>query len=531
MKVTVNKTCATVSGAEMLTSGMVGKTIGVEFSADWLGLIKIAVFTNGAVTRDVLNPDGTIIIPWEVLEHPNKRVSVGFYGYKMENGEKVLAIPTIWAELGAVRAGADPSGDPSAEPSPTVAEQLQSDVNDLDERVTELEEHGGGGGTSDHSQLTNRDAANQHPMSAITGLENALDGKGTYSKPSGGIPKTDLASAVQSSLSKADSALQEHQNIYELDTLPNAPDDFYVPVAEAPDGDNKRLSFDSLKVKLKTYFDTLYNKVTKTSDLTNDSGYITDAPSDSKEYARKNGAWAEVVGGGGGTWGSITGTLSNQTDLKNALDSKLNASEIKVDPNNLVYKIGSSFIAADYDGDGRSISSTYAKKTELSNYAEADKVVPLVLGDLDGNHTIADSDYIPLAEAPDGDAQKVNVGTFKQYINNGMASQSDLDDYVLKTQLITSQIDLSPTDAYEQDYNTQKDVNNHLHSKEAEWDAKLDASDLTDYALKTDLDNLQPKTIADTAGYFTTDTVEGALAEIGAELAGVNTLLGSGVIT
>ena len=33
-------------------------------------------------------------------------------------------------------------------------------------------------------------------------------GKGTYSKPSGGIPKTDLASAVQTSLGLADSALQ-----------------------------------------------------------------------------------------------------------------------------------------------------------------------------------------------------------------------------------------------------------------------------------------------------------------------------------
>ena len=29
---------------------------------------------------------------------------------------------------------------------------------------------------------------------------------GTYSKPSGGIPKTDLASAVQTSLGKADTA-------------------------------------------------------------------------------------------------------------------------------------------------------------------------------------------------------------------------------------------------------------------------------------------------------------------------------------
>ena len=37
-----------------------------------------------------------------------------------------------------------------------------------------------------------------------------------YDKPSGGIPKTDLASDVQTSLGKADSALQSHQNIYAL---------------------------------------------------------------------------------------------------------------------------------------------------------------------------------------------------------------------------------------------------------------------------------------------------------------------------
>ena len=42
---------------------------------------------------------------------------------------------------------------------------------------------------------------------------------------------------------------------------------------------------------------------------------------------------------------------------------------------------------------------------------------------------------------------------------------------------------------------------------------------------------LQTKAITDTGGYYTTDTVEGALQEIGAELAGVNTLIGSGVIT
>ena len=43
---------------------------------------------------------------------------------------------------------------------------------------------------------------------AIIQNEEDIATKGTYSKPSGGIPKTDMASAVQTSLGKADTALQ-----------------------------------------------------------------------------------------------------------------------------------------------------------------------------------------------------------------------------------------------------------------------------------------------------------------------------------
>lgn len=46
-----------------------------------------------------------------------------------------------------------------------------------------------------------------------TGEKYTWNNKGSYSKPSGGIPKTDLASDVQTSLGKADSALQTHQDI------------------------------------------------------------------------------------------------------------------------------------------------------------------------------------------------------------------------------------------------------------------------------------------------------------------------------
>lgn len=46
----------------------------------------------------------------------------------------------------------------------------------------------------------------------VSELEND-DGYGTYTKPTTGIPKSDLASGVQASLGKADTALQKHQDI------------------------------------------------------------------------------------------------------------------------------------------------------------------------------------------------------------------------------------------------------------------------------------------------------------------------------
>lgn len=65
-----------------------------------------------------------------------------------------------------------------------------------------------------YSDLTNKPTI----PSAVT--ESTVSGwgftknTGTYSKPSGGIPKTDLASSVQTSLGKADTALQSYTEQY-----------------------------------------------------------------------------------------------------------------------------------------------------------------------------------------------------------------------------------------------------------------------------------------------------------------------------
>lgn len=55
---------------------------------------------------------------------------------------------------------------------------------------------------------------------------------------------------------------------------------------------------------------------------------IVDSGSGAEEYWFENGVedgdlTAKSTGGGGATWGTITGTLSNQTDLNNALDGKV----------------------------------------------------------------------------------------------------------------------------------------------------------------------------------------------------------------
>lgn len=57
-------------------------------------------------------------------------------------------------------------------------------------------------------------------VSTYDGYATTIAGKGTYSKPSGGIPKTDLANAVQTSLGKADSSIQ---SIY-IGTIQQSPD-------------------------------------------------------------------------------------------------------------------------------------------------------------------------------------------------------------------------------------------------------------------------------------------------------------------
>lgn len=75
-------------------------------------------------------------------------------------------------------------------------------MNDIQDAIVALESEGGSGVTSVNGKK------------GVVVLTASDIGAGTYSKPSGGIPKTDLASAVQTSLGKADTALQSVPSSY-----------------------------------------------------------------------------------------------------------------------------------------------------------------------------------------------------------------------------------------------------------------------------------------------------------------------------
>ena len=114
---------------EILTSGMVGKEVKLEFSRDWEGMSKTAVFRAGTVTRIVTGIKDAAVIPAEVLARPLQRLYVGVYGVSADGS----VTPTIRAEGPDILPGVEPSADRTAEPELPVWAQL-------DQRLKKLEE-------------------------------------------------------------------------------------------------------------------------------------------------------------------------------------------------------------------------------------------------------------------------------------------------------------------------------------------------------------------------------------------------------
>lgn len=122
-KLYANKTQLTVRQREPITSGSVNVyTALFEFSDDWTGMDRVAVFQGaaGAPVSVLLDKTGICTVPWEVLTKPYVQLKAGVYG--TIGGEVVL--PTIWASLGTILEGVP--GDSKPTPTPALWEQALS---------------------------------------------------------------------------------------------------------------------------------------------------------------------------------------------------------------------------------------------------------------------------------------------------------------------------------------------------------------------------------------------------------------------
>ena len=133
IKVEVHSTRAVIREQVPLTVGLRGAKVRFAFGADWTDLIKTAVFRQGEKTVAVADIGEEVTIPWEVLTLPGVPVQIGVYGI---DAIGTVAIPTLWTQTAPVRPGADPEGDPSAEPTPGLWEQMQENLGSLEQLKT-----------------------------------------------------------------------------------------------------------------------------------------------------------------------------------------------------------------------------------------------------------------------------------------------------------------------------------------------------------------------------------------------------------
>lgn len=124
---------------EPVTSGSVNVyKVRFEFSEDWQGLTRKAVFQAGEVSRSaLLDESGECVIPWEVLAeyHPLTRLRAGAYGCADET-----ALPTVWADLGIILQGVPSSGKETQQPTPDIYQQIASLAAKVEETARSVRE-------------------------------------------------------------------------------------------------------------------------------------------------------------------------------------------------------------------------------------------------------------------------------------------------------------------------------------------------------------------------------------------------------
>ena len=179
---------------------------------DWTGREIKAMFEHGHTVYEVPVTGGEITAKQQLnLTAGDWRVWL--IGNSARDGDVIPRITTNIAHIIVAPTGGT-EGSPFPATPPTVEEQLRADMGNLADLTTEdksslvaaINEAAESGGAADAVTYTPQTLTEEQRAQARTNIGAEKAGTG-YTKPASGIPKSDLAQDVQTSLAKADTAI------------------------------------------------------------------------------------------------------------------------------------------------------------------------------------------------------------------------------------------------------------------------------------------------------------------------------------
>lgn len=173
---------------------------------DWTGREIKALFGQGCTVHEVSVTGGEITAKQQ-LNLTAGDWCVWLVGNSARDGEVIPRITTNVAHISVAPTGGT-EGNPFPTTPPTVEEQLRADMGNLADLATEdksslvaaINEAAASGGSEDAVTYTPQTLTDEQQEQARTNI-------GAYTKPASGIPKSDLADDVQTSLDKANAAI------------------------------------------------------------------------------------------------------------------------------------------------------------------------------------------------------------------------------------------------------------------------------------------------------------------------------------
>ena len=179
---------------------------------DWTGREIKAMFGQGCTVYEVPVTGGEITAKQQLnLTAGDWRVWL--VGNSARDGDVIPRITTNVAHISVAPTGGT-EGNPFPATPPTVEEQLRADMGNLADLTTEdksslvaaINEAAESGGSEDAVTYTPQTLTEEQKSQARTNIGAEKAGT-AYTKPASGIPKSDLADDVQTSLAKADTAI------------------------------------------------------------------------------------------------------------------------------------------------------------------------------------------------------------------------------------------------------------------------------------------------------------------------------------